>query len=368
MGVFCKMRIIIDEAIPFVQGVFEPHAEVIYLPAAAITSVVCKEATALLIRTRTRCNAALLEGSSVRFIATATIGTDHIDLSYCQAHDISVVNAPGSNAWGVVQWVVSVLAQINQSSEYMLSERTVGVVGCGAIGERVARLLEIFGISVLRCDPFLEKKEPFRYVSLSRLARECSVITIHTPLTVDGVHPTHHLIGRDFLHSLKHRAYILHAARGGVVDDYELYLAKQYKHIAGYYLDVYEVESGEYMNLSLFEDAKLATPHIAGYSLEGKYMASRMASEALANYFGFDITFPLLQDDGETPPTLPGFSLGELARTYDILRDSRALKAAPQQLEQLRTHYPYRHDYRHFHFANPALETLVHQELSLATH
>lgn len=353
------MRIIIDQAIPFLHGLLEPYGEVLYLPAADITPERCHDATILLIRTRTKCDAHLLEGSSVRLIATATIGTDHIDLPYCQAHDITVANAPGSNAWGVVQWVVSVLAQINQSADFMVSERSVGIVGCGAVGERVAQLLELFGVSVLRCDPFLEKKDPFRYVSLARIARECAIITLHTPLTFDGPHPTHHLIDRAFLHSLKHRAYILHAARGGVVDDAELYLALQYKHIAGYYLDVYEEETTGNLDFSLLETAKLATPHIAGYSVEGKYAASQAIIAAVAQFLGGEIPFPPLEGETSTHPTLPGFSLWELARTYDIARDSRALKAAPQQLERLRTDYVYRHDYRHFHFANPALEALV---------
>jgi len=356
------MRIIIDEAIPFVHGLLEPYAQVDYLPAAAITPAACKDATALLVRTRTHCNAQLLEGSAVRLIATATIGMDHIDLPYCAQHGITVANAPASNAWGVVQWVVSALAQINQSADFMLSERTVGVVGCGAVGERVATLLELFGISVLRCDPFLEKEDPFRYVALSRIARECAVVTIHTPLTFDGPHPTHHLLDRAFFHSLKHRAYILHAARGGVVDDAELYLALQYKHIAGYYLDVYEEENSEEMDYALLEAAKLATPHIAGYSVEGKYAASRAVITALAQFLGVEIAFPPLEADGANPPLLPGFSLWELARTYDIARDSRALKAAPQQLERLRSEYAYRHDYRYYHFANPALEALVRGE------
>ena len=140
------MRVVVDSAIPYIRGLLEPFAEVDYREGRAIDTEVCRKADALLVRTRTQCNAALLEGSTVRFIGTATIGTDHIDSTYCAEHGITVVNAPGCNAWAVVQWVVSILAQINQHASFALTERPVGIVGCGAIGERLARLLEIFHI------------------------------------------------------------------------------------------------------------------------------------------------------------------------------------------------------------------------------
>ena len=199
------MRIVVDSNIPYIRGVLEPFAEVDYVAGEAIDAKVCMHADALLVRTRTKCNAALLEGTSVRFIGTATIGTDHIDTTYCAEHGIVVANAPGCNAWAVVQWVVSCLTHINQYAVFALTERPLGIVGCGAIGERLATLLEMFNIQVLRCDPFLEAKAPIRYTSLERIARECSIITIHTPLTHDGPHPTYHLLNRNFFRSLKQK-------------------------------------------------------------------------------------------------------------------------------------------------------------------
>ena len=353
------MRVVVDSAIPYIRGLLEPFAEVDYREGRAIDTEVCRKADALLVRTRTQCNAALLEGSTVRFIGTATIGTDHIDSTYCAEHGITVVNAPGCNAWAVVQWVVSILAQINQHASFALTERPVGIVGCGAIGERLARLLEIFHIPVFRCDPFLETAAPFRYTSLERIGLECSIITIHTPLTHDGAHPTYHLLDAAFFHSLKQKPYILHAARGGIVDDYELYEAAQYRRITGYYLDVYEDEPD--VAPALLEAAKLATPHIAGYSIEGKLAASRAIVKAVGEFFGWQIAEPQLEEK-EDKTFIVGHSIGDLARTYDIVHDSRTLKSAPQQLEQLRTQYAFRHDFRNYHFGNQALERLVQDD------
>lgn len=353
------MQIVVDSAIPYINGLLDPFAEVKYIAGQAINAEVCKHANALLVRTRTRCNAALLEGSAVRFIGTATIGTDHIDLAYCAAREIKVVNAPGCNAWAVVQWVVSILTQINQHSRFALTERPVGIVGCGAIGERLASLLEIFNVPVLRCDPFLEVNAPFRYVNLQRIARECAIITVHTPLTHDGSHPTFHLLDRDFFHAVQQKPYILHAARGGVVDDYELYEATTYRHVAGYYLDVYEDEPD--VAPALLEVAKLATPHIAGYSIEGKLAASKVIVKALSDFFGWQVAEPTLETK-EEKSFIVGHSLGDLARTYDVVRDSRALKSAPQQLEQMRSRYAYRHDYRNYSFGNQQLECLIYNE------
>ena len=316
------MRIVVDSAIPYIRGLLEPFAEVEYREGRAIDAEVCKKADALLVRTRTQCNAALLAGSTIRFIGTATIGTDHIDRTYCTEHGITVVNAPGCNAWGVVQWVVSILAQINQHATFALTERPIGIVGCGAIGERLARLLEIFHIPIFRCDPFLETEAPFRYTSLERIARECSIITVHTPLTHDGAHPTYHLLDAAFFRSLKQKPYILHAARGGIVDDYELYKAALYRRIAGYYLDVYEDEPD--VAPALLETAKLATPHIAGYSIEGKLAASRAIVKAVGKFFGWQVSEPQLEEK-EPKTFIVGHSIGDLTNPEKCTTATRTI-------------------------------------------
>ena len=351
------MRIVADAAIPYLQGVLEPFAEVSYCDSNAINHATCKDADALLIRTRTRCDAQLLAGTKIRFIGTATIGTDHIDTNYCQTQGICVANAPGCNAWAVVQWVVSLLVSLQRYSAITLYDRPVGIVGCGAIGERLAQQLELFRIPVLRCDPFLERESPMQYTSLSRLARECAIISIHTPLTSSGAHPTYHLLDRAFFRSLRNKPYILHAARGGVVDDYELYSAFLAHDIAGFYLDVYEDEPN--VPQAILEAATVATPHIAGYSIEGKWTATTRIVQRIGEFFGWS-TPPLVSvSDDEQRPLLMGDSLGDLARSYEPQRDSRMLKNAPQRFENLRREYTLRHDYRHYRFANRALQTLI---------
>lgn len=353
------MLAIVDSAIPYLKGILEPHFVVEYLPSHAITTEKCRNADVLLIRTRTLCNATLLEGSSIQFIGTATIGTDHIDLEYCHQHQITVVNAPGCNAWAVVQWVVSILIQIRRYAAAEVLDRPIGIVGCGAIGGRLAKLLEIFHIETLLCDPYLEETAPFSYTGLARIAHECSIITIHTPLTTTGRYPTYHLLDHSFFSSLKRHPYILHAARGGIVDDFALFEAHLHHKVAAYYLDVYEEENDE-IPYAIIEDAKIATPHIAGYSIEGKLAATQTIVNKLSDFFSVPLATPQLPD--EKHPFIIGQSLDELAKTYDIEHDSQSLKKAPQQLEKLRTEYKLRHDLRFYQFGKKQLEDLIHNQ------
>lgn len=194
------MKIVADDKIPYIRGVFEPYADITYLPGKAITAKEVKEADALLVRTRTRCDAALLAGSSVRMVATATIGTDHIDLPWCAAHGIKVVSAPGCNAGGVLQWVAAALARtVGEASPTGL---TLGIVGIGHVGSLVERYASAWGFRVLRSDPPRETAEKLGpadgYVPLDELAAYSDIVTFHVPLHAEGPHPTVHLAGERF--------------------------------------------------------------------------------------------------------------------------------------------------------------------------
>ena len=169
------MKVVIDSAIPFLEGVLEPFAKVEYLASECITADVVADADALIIRTRTRCNRALLEGSKVQFIATATIGFDHIDLDYCKAHNIGVATAAGCNARGVLQWVAAVLVHLSKVQGFEPQQRTLGIVGVGNVGSLVKEYAEEWGFKVICCDPPRQQRENLDFVTLEELDRKSVV-------------------------------------------------------------------------------------------------------------------------------------------------------------------------------------------------
>jgi len=350
-----KPKILIDRDIPFIQGVLDPLAEVCYLPAKAITPEACHDAKALIIRTRTACNQDLLEGSQVELIASATVGTDHINRDFCKTNNIAVANAPGCNAWAVVQWVTSALYLVTRQLPIPLSQLRIGIVGCGAVGRRLHATLTTLGIHTILVDPPLQAQGGKGYTSLAMVQQFCDIITFHVPLTYsdESRHPTYHLADEHFFYGLERRPFILNSSRGGVVDDYALLRALERKQIRGYCLDVYENEQD--VSPALLEPALLSTPHIAGYSIEGKQAATAAVLQAVCSHFGWPKLLPKLEVDETQRPFNAGLSISDLAKTYDIRKDSLALKAQPYALEQLRSHYTYRHDWQAYEFGNRKL-------------
>ena len=337
------MRIIVDNHIPHIQGLIEPRAEVLYLEPEDITHEVVRDADALIVRTRTRCDASLLEGSRVQFIGSATIGTDHIDLDYCAAHGITVRNAPGCNAPAVAQWVFCAIHAWMQARDIaMPGSLTLGIVGVGHIGSIVARWAQQLGFTVLLNDPPRENAENRDgscdeiFSPLDELQRRCDIITFHTPLTRDGQWPTWHLCDQAFLDGLAHCRLILDAARGPIADNAALL---RWHDDVG--LDCWENEPD--ISRELLEKAIVATPHIAGYSAEGKQRGTAMMLAALNDFYGWEIPIPTIASPatGAVQVTLDG-----VAASYDILADSAALKANPADFESLRNHYTYRHEYK----------------------
>ena len=310
------MRIIIESHIPFIRGIAESAGhEVEYLAPEDFTPDRIKNADALIIRTRTKCNAALLDGSDVRIIATATIGTDHIDLDYCRRRGIAVHNAPGCNAPAVAQYVLSVIGRLKPEC------RCLGIVGVGHVGSIVNRWASANGIKTLLCDPPRALKEsPVGFVSLDEIARRCDVITFHVPLDSS----TRHMIDREFLASVAPDALIINAARGPVADTEALLSASQTLAI-----DCWEGEPQ--INLDLLAKAAVATPHIAGYSLEGKQRATAMALNAV---------LPAINLPVAAYTAAP--SMSEIMASYNPMADTAALKSAPRAFETLRNTYPYR--------------------------
>lgn len=309
------MKVLIDKYIPYLRGVLESYAETEYLEPAEFTPERVKEADALLVRTRTKCNEALLSGSRIRLIATATIGFDHIDTAYCEANNIHWTNAPGCNAQAVCDYIEEALRATGGDTR-----RTLGVVGVGHVGSLVVKMARAKGYTVLENDP------PRGIgVSLDEIAEKCDIISFHTPLSKQGEYPTFHLCDAAFIEKCKPGALLINAARGGIADEQAL-LASGHPYI----LDTWEGEPR--LNHEVLQQALLATPHIAGYSRQGKINASNACLAALSECFGLprlEIDYTQVPEAGDTDP---GW----------IERLSILLKKQTKDFEELRETYKLR--------------------------
>lgn len=328
-----------DADIPFLEGRLDGLARVRLLRQDEFTREAVADADAMMIRTRTRCNRDLLEGSHVGFIATATIGMDQFDLPACRQMGIGVRNAPGCNAPGVAQYVWASLMHAGIDPK----EITIGVVGHGNVGTIVAEWGELLGVRVLVNDPPKEEamrargeNVPANYTDLDTLLRNCDVVTLHTPMTREGAHPTFHLIGGHEMEMMREDAVLINAARGPVIDTEAVKKAIRQKGIKAI-IDCWEGEP--VIDLELLDLAMTATYHIAGYSLEGKQRATRQALEAIGEHFGFK---PDLS--GLAAPYTPFRSLdaATVRDSFDPAPVMAELKAAPRQFDTLRAAYTYR--------------------------
>ena len=340
-----KPTIVIDAHIPFIKGVLEQVAHVSYYPANEITADVVRHADALIVRTRTACNEALLAHSSVRFMATATIGFDHIDADFCADHHIAWTNAAGCNASSVAQYITSALIFWAQKNKTTLHEKIVGIVGVGHVGTEVSRAAQLLGMRILLNDPPREQMDSVTpFVSLDVIMREADVITFHTPLTVDGAFPTFHLGDSSFFNGLKRKPLIINSARGGIVDEVALQEALKTGKIADVVIDCWENEPR--IDKKLLERSLLSTPHIAGYSADGKAKATEMSVRAVSRFFNLGL------DDfcvTELPPKVRKTVIREqlpllMLENYNVLQDSNQLRSNPEKFEDLRSHYPIRRE------------------------
>ena len=340
-----KPTIVIDAHIPFIKGVLESVAHVSYYPANEITADVVRHADALIVRTRTACNEALLAHSSVRFMATATIGFDHIDADFCAARSIAWTNAAGCNASSVAQYIGSALAVWANKNQDTLAGKTVGVVGVGHVGTEVVRMAHLLGMRILLNDPpRAEEDKTTGFVSLDVLAREADVITFHTPLTCDGPFPTHHLANAYFFDQLRRKPLLINSARGGVIDESALKTALKQGKIADVVLDCWEHEP--IVDNDLLQATLLSTPHIAGYSADGKAKATEMSVRAVSRFFDLgldDFTVSDLSPKQVKLVTRHHLPQALLAN-YDIRVDSDQLRAHPERFEALRSHYAVRRE------------------------
>lgn len=353
-----RISIVIDAKIPFIKGVLEPYANVIYAEGSEITTHTVKNADALIIRTRTHCNEELLRGSSVQFIATATIGTDHIDTDYCDAHNITWTNAAGCNSGSVYQYIASALAWLLQNEKVKLDSSTLGVIGCGHVGSKIVHLGKTLGMNVLINDPPLERAGHQDLVSLEYLLKNSDIVSIHTPLSRTGQDKTMHLFNAQMLNLLKPGAWFINSSRGEVVDGTALEAALAKHELGGAILDVWEHEPA--ISTSLLTQATLCTPHIAGYSADGKAMATQMSIRSLSDHFGIELnqwrsdSIPLPQNDviinlNAHNKTLSDLFCEAILKTYDIIQDDKQLRNDIPGFEKQRGSYPVRREFHAYH-------------------
>jgi erythronate-4-phosphate dehydrogenase len=332
----------------------EPFAEVIYLPGSKTTPEITKDADVLITRTRTICNRDLLEGSGVKFIATATIGYDHIDTEYCKKAGIEWVNAPGCNAESVNQYIASALFSWSMRKREDLSGKTIGIVGVGNVGSKVAKTCETIGMRVLLNDPPRARKEGTdKFVSLEKIKQEADIITFHVPLNLKGEDATFHMVDEKFLQTLGKNPLLINSCRGEVFDSDAVYNALEAVDIRGIILDCWEYEPE--INLELLNIAEFGTPHIAGYSKDGKANGTAMSVQAVSRFFnlGIDNWQP---ENIELPPKtvieIDGNQRREysilaeaILSTYDIETDDEWLREAPHLFEKFRGDYPVRREF-----------------------
>ncbi len=347
------IKIVADHKIPFLEGALDGVARVLYLPGAGISRSDLVDADALITRTRTRCNRELLEGSRVRFIASATIGYDHIDTDYCREKDIQWTNAPGCNSSSVEQYMVSTLLWLASHRNLDLRTMTLGIIGVGNVGSKVAGAARALGLHVLLNDPPRQRMEGSEeFCSLDELKERSDIISLHVPLNRGGEDNTYYLVDSTFIKSLKPGAILINTSRGAVVEEEAALDGIRKGSLGEVILDVFENEP--VIKPDLLEALTLASPHIAGYSLDGKANGTTMSVRALSRFFGLEM-------DDWVPASIPAPDTAEILadtsacdqaellweiykQTYDVSSDDRHLRSAPDTFENLRGDYPFRRE------------------------
>lgn len=356
------MKIIADENIPYAREAFASLGEVTTLPGRHLQNSDVQHGDCLLVRSITPVNEQLLKNSSVRFVASATIGTDHIDLDYLQRNHIGFANAPGCNAESAAEYMINVLFHLAKKKDFDPFNLTAGIIGCGNVGSRVKKKLDSLGIQALVNDPPQQDKgdDSQNYVSLQTIIHECDFITCHVPLTRDGNYPTWHLFDHDLLNELGENTVLFNASRGAVIDNISLSELLSQRKDLSVFLDTWEGEPA--INQTLLKQVNFATPHIAGYSVEGRLRGTQIILDAACNFFDASAHWDM-QD------YLPYKQIIQLSKTsspqlwyelfnkhYPVEKDYQALlnlaESSSEQLAKefdlLRKNYPPRYEFNQF--------------------
>ena len=349
-----RFKIVADDRIPFLRGVLDDIAEMVYLPGSKTGREDVADADALITRTRTICSKDLLSGSRVKFIATATIGFDHINIADVADLGISWTNAPGCNAASVAQYIASALVSFPGSRQ----GQVLGIIGVGNVGKQVEKAAQALGMKVLLNDPpRAEKEGPEAFVSLDEIREKADFITLHVPLERAGKYPTFQMLDERFFSGVKKTAVFFNSSRGEAVNTADLKAALKNGSLAGAVLDVWENEPD--IDLELLKLSCFATPHIAGYSTDGKANGTAMSVRSVCRHLqidGFEEWFPAdipLPQSGTRIVLEEKYSPAAQVRqavlhTYNIADDDWALRSAPEQFEKLRGSYRVRREFGAF--------------------
>ena len=343
------MKILVDENMPYARELFSRTGNVVTVPGRPVPQAELDDADGLMVRSVTKVNAELLGGKPVKFVGTATAGTDHIDEAFLQEQGIGFSAAPGCNAIAVVEYVFSALLLLAERDGFLLKDRTVGIVGVGNVGGRLQARLEALGIRTLLCDPpRADRGDEGEFLPLSELVAEADILTFHTPLFKQGEYKTLHLADEALLLALKPGTILINACRGPVVDNAALLNVLQQRHDLSVVLDVWEPEPE--LSLPLLDKADIATAHIAGYTLEGKARGTTQVFEAWTQFLG-------QPQQVELATLLPAPEFGEITLhgeldqptlkrlahlVYDVRRDDAPLRkvaAIPGEFDRLRKNY-----------------------------
>lgn len=347
------MKFVADDKIPFLRGALEQFAEVVYMPGKEINNQALKNADGLLVRTRTKCNEQLLSGTSVKFIGTATIGFDHIDTNYCDKNRIAWTNAPGCNSWSVQQYVTAALLKLSHDHNFPLEGKLLGIVGVGNVGSKVEKAARILGMDVMLNDPPRERKEgKGKFVLLGDILYNADIISLHVPLNIVGEDVTWHLFNEKSFKKMRKGTWLINTSRGEVVDSPALRRALSNDKIKAV-LDVWENEPD--IDTNLMHLAFITTPHIAGYSTDGKANGTAMVVNSLCKFFGLPLSdwyprnVPLPQTT-EFMIDCKGRHDNDIIReavnySYSIEHDDIKLRLSPGDFERHRGEYPLRREF-----------------------
>ena len=360
-----QKHLVIDDAIPYAQAIFSHLGKITLLPGREINAAICQNADALIVRSRTQVNAELLQDSRVQFVGSTVVGLDHIDQAWLKQQGITFYSAQGCNANSVAEYILAALFEIAQQKQLDLRQQTLGIIGVGHVGKRLEQKAKALGIKLLLNDPPRAEREGHQaetpFVSLDQLLAQADIITLHTPLTQDGDHPTYQLLNSQNLKHIQPHAILINAARGGIIDEQAWLTLNNRANI----IDCWQSEP--LINAALYQKADIATAHIAGHSLEAKVAGSSMVYHQLCQ--AWSIT-PQTDWQAQLPPNPAPLSLDPQAdwqsalhqiikQTYDIIADDHAIRSddiqqVHAQFETHRRHYPIRREWaQHSVFESP---------------
>lgn len=367
------MKILADAHIPYLKGIAEQFGEVEYLPGNQFSKETISDKDTLIVRTVTHFGKEILEGTKVKLICSATIGYDHIDTEYCDSHNIAWRTAPGCNANSVEQYVTASLLYLADKYNFDLKEKTIGIVGVGNVGSKVEAACKKLGIRVLLNDPPLVetgRAPSYRFVDLETIKRESDIITLHVPLTKTSKYATYHMVEERFFDELGKKPFMINSCRGSVVNNQALKKAISNEKVSGAVIDCWENEPN--IDAELLQMVDIATPHIAGYSADGKWTATKMSLENLNEFFKLEIhpikLMPLPHPENPVVNLKDIASDKQLAhavwQTYNPMTETEKLKANPEKFYWFRSNYPLRREYYAYEVENadseiiPVLEQL----------